>query len=45
MVYRDSYFDDSSVVEDEKAIISFCNDGDMDGWMRNKYNGMLWTLG
>ena len=31
--------------EDEKAIISFCNDGDMDGWMRNKYNRMLWTLG
>ena len=44
MVYRDSYFDDSSVVEDEKAIISFYN-GDMDGWMRNEYDGVLWSLG
>ena len=32
MVYRDSYFVDSSMVEDEKAIISI-NDGVMDGWM------------
>ena len=33
MVYRDSYFVDSSMVEiDEKAIISFYN-GDMDSWM------------
>ena len=32
-------------IEDEKAIIRFCNDGDMDSWMRNKYDRMLWTLG
>ena len=32
-------------IEDEKAIISINNDGDMDSWMRNKYNRMLWTLG
>ena len=31
-------------IEDEKAIISFYN-GDMDSWMRDKYNRMLWTLG
>ena len=30
--------------EDEKAIISFYN-GDMDGWMRNEYDGVLWSLG
>ena len=30
--------------EDEKAIISSYN-GDMDGWMRDKYNWVLWTLG
>ena len=31
---------------DEKAIINFRNDIDIDGcWMWNKYNRMLWTLG